>query len=500
MRRSTWALLALLALIAFAFQGTRGIWEPDEGRYTATALNMLESGDWLVPSIDGEHPHLTKPPMVYWAIAASVGLFGYNEWAARLPGALAFIGTGLLVLGLGRRLCPRKPWLPAVAWAVSLAPMVAANVVSTDTLLVLFETAAMYAFVEAWQREGESRRRWLLAMWACWGLAFMTKGPPGLLPLLAMIVFMAAHDRGRLRGFFLLPGVAVFGVVAFTWFAILVWQEPDRLGYFLGYEVYDRVFTAEHDRNAQWYGPLVVYLPVLLVGPLPWWVLAVAALGGPRAAWQKVRERVRARDREVLLLLYWFLLPLAVFCLARSRLQLYVLPLFVPLALMVSRPLAGWDWLSTTRLLRVAGVTTAVLIVLKGTLAYWPSNRDSRQMAGDIRQVLDTHGIEEIAFVGMRPFYGLTLYLDVNIEAVDFDEHGVQYSKFLSEESLCSELAMREANVFALKLSRADRFLTAVARCSELQPVRVGSFFADDNEIGLYTLRAPHDGAASASP
>jgi 4-amino-4-deoxy-L-arabinose transferase len=498
MRRPPLWLIALLVLMAFAFQGTRGIWEPDEGRYSAAGVNMLESGDWLVPTIDGEHPHLTKPPIVYWAIAASVGLLGHNEWAARLPGALAFIGTGLFVFGLGRRRCPQQPWLPAVVWALSLAPVVAANIVSTDVLLAFFETAAMFAFVEAWLREDASRRRWLVAMWVAWGLAFMTKGPPGLLPLLAMIVFMAVHDRGKLRGFFLLPGIAAFVVVGFTWFVMLVWQEPDRLGYFLGYEVYDRVFTAEHDRNAQWYGAFMVYSPVLLVGSLPWWVLAVSAFGGPRATWQRVRERVRERDRETLLLLYWFLLPLAIFFLARSRLQLYVLPLFVPLALMVSRPLAGWAWLDRRRLARIAGVTAALLIALKGTLAYWTSDRDSRQMASAIRKVLDTHGIEEIAFVGMRPFYGLDLYLDVRIEALHFEGRGVDYSKFLSEQDLCSELETRETTVFALKLRRSERFLATAATCSRLQPVLIGSFHADNNEIGLYTLRAPP--ASSPAP
>ena len=106
MRRPPWWLVALLVLMAFAFQGTRGIWEPDEGRYTAAAINMLKSGDWLVPTVDGEHAHLTKPPITYWALAASMGTFGRNEWSARLPGALAFVATGLLVFGLGRRLCP----------------------------------------------------------------------------------------------------------------------------------------------------------------------------------------------------------------------------------------------------------------------------------------------------------------------------------------------------------------------------------------------------------
>ena len=143
--------------MAFVFQGTRGIWEPDEGRYTSVGLNMLESGDYLVPTIDGERPHLTKPPITYWALAGSFAVLGKNEWAARLPGALAFIGTGLLMFGLGRRFCPAKPWLPALVYALSLAPVLGANVVSTDVLLTFFEAAAMYAFVEAWVGQGRGR-------------------------------------------------------------------------------------------------------------------------------------------------------------------------------------------------------------------------------------------------------------------------------------------------------------------------------------------------------
>src|SRR5215218_6329344 len=93
-RSTFWWLLALLCVIAFAFQGTRGIWEPDEGRYSSAGINMHEHGNWLVPTVDGEHPHLTKPPMIYWALASSFAAFGHNEWAARLPSALAFVGAG----------------------------------------------------------------------------------------------------------------------------------------------------------------------------------------------------------------------------------------------------------------------------------------------------------------------------------------------------------------------------------------------------------------------
>jgi 4-amino-4-deoxy-L-arabinose transferase len=486
--RAFWGLLALLALLAFAFQGTRGIWEPDEGRYSSAGLNMHEGGDWLVPTVDGEHPHLTKPPVTYWALAASFAAFGDNEWAARMPGALAFIGTGLLVFGLGRRFCTARPWLPALVWCLSLAPMMSANIVSTDVLLVFFETAAVFAFVEAWSSPPSQGGRWTVLMWLAWGLAFMTKGPPGLLPLAAIVVFLVAHDRSRLRSLFRPLGLVVFAVVAFSWFAVLVQQQPDRLRYFLGYEVYDRVFTAAHSRNAEWYGALLVYLPMFGAGLLPWWVLGLLGAGGPGAAWRRLLASVRARRPHVLLLLYWLLLPTAVFFAARSRLQLYVLPLFVPLALLTARGMVDWPWLTTRRLALVAGTTAVALLAIKGYAAYMPSDRDSRVMAAEIRKLIDPHPIDEIVFVGMRPFYGLNLYLEPRVEGVQIEEQRFDYSRYVAAEDLCSELQMDENNVYAIKSKAAARFTAAVEKCEGLDPTLLGAINADGNVIFLYLV------------
>ena len=492
--RPPWWLVALLVALAFAFQGTRGIWEPDEGRYSATGINMLESGDYLVPTVDGEHPHLTKPPLTYWALAGSFGAFGYDEWAARLPAALAFIATGLLVFALGRRFTPTRPWLPALVWALSLGPLIGANVVSTDALLMLFETAAMLAFDEAWHSDGATRRRWVVAMWLAWGLAFLTKGPPGLLPLLAMLLFLGVHDRARLRGLFPPSGVALFCIIAFTWFALIVRKDPELLGYFLGYEVYGRVFSSTHARNAEWYGAFKVYLPVLAAGALPWWILALVAAGGVRGAWRQLRERVAARRRDWLLLLYWFLVPLAVFFASKSRLQLYVLPLFVPLALIVARPLARWRWLDRRRLAVMSTVTALAIVSIKGLVAYAPSDRDARVMAAAIREIVDPHGIEEIAFVDMRGFYGLQLYLDVNIESVRTGVRDGQQPAQIVEEELCAEFMEREDNVYALKETRSARFLSAVSQCGMPLPVQLGAFEADGHRILLYVVPAASEG------
>lgn len=482
-------LVALLLLMAFAFQGTRGIWEPDEGRYTSAGLNMYLSGDWIVPTIDGEHPHLTKPPVTYWALASSFALLGRNEWAARLPGALAFVGTGLLVFGLGRRFTPSQPWLPALVYGLSLAPLLGANIVSTDVLLTFFEALAMYLFVRAWSGPGRIERRWVRLMWVAWGLAFMTKGPPGLLPLFAMVAMLAFHDRAALRRLFDPVGVLAFVVVAFTWFAIVIAQDPSRFGYFVGYEVYDRIFTAKHDRNDYWYAPITIFGPMFLVGALPWWVLALVAAGGPRAAWRSWREKRRAGDPDWRLLSWWFLLPLVVFSLAQSRLQLYVLPLFVPLSLMLARPLSGWSWLNRRRLVIVGLLVAVPMLALKGYAGHVYYDRDSRAMAREVVRILDPHDFDGIVFVDMRPFYGLNVYLDTKVEGIQIAEHRYDYSKVVAPENLCTEIASRSRKVLALKQGKSRGFVDALAGCDGLSVGEIGRFDADDNEIVLFEIR-----------
>jgi 4-amino-4-deoxy-L-arabinose transferase len=482
-------LVAVLLLMAFAFQGTRGIWEPDEGRYTSAGLNMYEGGDWLVPTIDGEHPHLTKPPLTYWALASSFALLGRNEWAARLPGALAFVGTGLLIFGLGRRFTPSKPWLPALVYSLSLAPLLGANVISTDVLLTFFEALAMYCFVRAYATAGTLERSWVRVMWVAWGLAFMTKGPPGLLPLAAMVAMLAFHDRSALRRLFDPAGVLAFAGVAFTWFAIVIAQDPSRFGYFVGYEVYDRIFTAKHDRNDYWYAPITIFGPMFLIGALPWWVMSLVAAGGPRMAWRSLRERQRAGDPDWRLLSWWFVLPLAVFSLAQSRLQLYVLPLFVPLSLILARPLSGWPWLTGRRLAVVALLVAVPLLGLKGYAGYVYYDRDSRSMAREVARILDPHGFDGIVFVDMRPFYGLNVYLDMKVEGIQIAEHRYDYSKVVAPENLCTEIASRSRKVIALKQGKARGFVDALARCDGLSVAEIGRFAADDNEIVLFEVR-----------
>ena len=418
-------LLALLIALAFAFQGSRGLWGTDEGRYTNVALRMLNSGDYLFPSLNDEEPHFSKPPLTYWAIAESVRLLGRNEWAARLPNALAFIGTGLLMYGLGLRLTPGRPWLPALIYVTSLGPFVAANVITTDTLLTLWETLAVFAFVAAWfSDDAQRRRRYLLLMWCGFGLAFATKGPPGLLPLLPIAVLRWSYPSSS-PPVVSWPGLAAFVVIGFSWFAAVIWARPELLGYFLGYEVYDRLFTSVQDRNPQWYGALQTYGMAFLIGTLPWLILMIRPL---MQSWRLVtprfwRER-RDRDPAVFFLLLWLLLPLAVFCVAQSRLLLYVLPLFAPIALLLATRLQSQAWVTTRWAMAAVGLTVVLLLGIKWGATIYPYHRDAREPARLIAASLPGDKVKEVVYLDYWPQYGLSLYLNAAVEEASLSPPG----------------------------------------------------------------------------
>jgi 4-amino-4-deoxy-L-arabinose transferase-like glycosyltransferase len=448
-RRPFLALTLLALLLSLAFQGSRGLWEPDEGRYTNVALQILRSGDWISLYRHHDSFHFTKPPLTYWAMAASVKVFGYNEWAVRLPMALAYTFTVLMLYRLGRTFVPTRPWLPALIYATAPLPFLAANAITTDDLLAAMETLAVLCFVQA-RLAGESRR-WLDGMWLAFGLAFLTKGPPALLPLLAIIAFLALH--GRVRDLWRPLGLIGFAVVGLGWYVMVIVRHPGLLDYFIGHEVVARVASDELHRFPQWYGWLLVYLPTLLLGGLPW--IAVALW---RTPWRV--QRWANADEPKRFLWLWLCLPLLVFCLARSRLPLYVLPLFVPLSLLMARTLerANWHWLATTLL----SLWVLALLSLKLGLTFYLHAKDTREFAGTLQHLVPGR-LREIVFVEDMTRYGLHLYTGAEVEKVSFKPHPKPISDADFDNTLAVALHEQTTRrVFIMKRSNEGYFLTAV--------------------------------------
>src|SRR5437016_5438835 len=190
--------LAALTLFTFFFLlGSRSLNEPDEGRYAEIAREMVELGDWLVPHLWYE-PHVEKPPMTYWTVAASMLVFGRNEWAVRLPLALAGISGVWASYLWGRALGGRRVGLwSALILQSSLLYFVMARMLTTDILLTQFIAWSVYCFWQSWRsldadapvtgQRAKTFFAWHLGGWVMRALGFLTKGPIALLvPILAL--------------------------------------------------------------------------------------------------------------------------------------------------------------------------------------------------------------------------------------------------------------------------------------------------------------------------
>ncbi len=436
-------LLLVLAALVFPLllQGSRGLLDPDEGRYAEVAREMLAGGDWLVPRLAGQ-PHFDKPPLTYWLTAAGLAVLGRNAWGARTALGLAAGLTALLAGLIARRLGGRRAFAPAVLIELlAFGPFLGGSILTTDAFLTLFETLAVLGFVEAWAG-GPHHRRWAAVMGLGFGLAFLTKGPPGLLPLAAIGAFVAWRGRRSLsarRRLWSPWGLAAGIVVGLGWYAIVVATRPGLAGWLVSEEVVARVVSTHHHRN----NPAAMYVVALLAGFLPWTVALPSLAGGWRASLARVGRRLRRPgDDRVRFLLLWLLVPLAVFVAARSRLPLYVLPLFVPLAVggsLLLRGLAGeaeaGHWAagdsagasagaaatspasgatavprSTPGLVRVVVAWAVALLLLKAAAAWWiPWQADMRHLDRELRALArDGRAI----VIGDEHLHGLRFYRD----------------------------------------------------------------------------------------
>jgi 4-amino-4-deoxy-L-arabinose transferase-like glycosyltransferase len=514
-RRPLLALFLLSLAMALAFQGSRGLWDPDEGRYSNVALEMLHTGDLITLYRHHDSYHFTKPPVTTWAMAASMQLLGKNEWAVRLPMALAFVLTTLLVFQLGKVFVPSRPWLPALIYLSAPFPYMAANTINTDSLLAAAEALAVFCYVRA--RFGGGSARWIDGMWAAFGLVFLTKGPPGLLPLLAIVAFQLLHRDGAVR--LLRPlGLLAFALIGLGWYVAVVSLHPGLLQYFLGHEVVARVASDELDRHPQWYGAFQIYLPTLVFGLLPWLPMALWKMrGSGRPRWSNAEPMLR-------FLWVWLAIPLAIFCLARSRLPLYVLPLVAPASLLMARALQWISFAGVWRKLLLA-LWLLLMVGIKAWAAYPPQKplanagdpksigyrvtavandairglqyNTIRNLANQLRPMIPGRP-QEIIFVEDKTRYALHLYLDAEVEKVSFREWPKAISDADFDKTLAQSLRDNHGGrVYFFKRPVEGFFLTEVADSGHL-PVLLG-VIADpkqraDQDRMVYTLRGDFPG------
>jgi 4-amino-4-deoxy-L-arabinose transferase-like glycosyltransferase len=328
-------LLALAAGLSFPNLGRPSLWDIDEGNNAEAAREMLESGNWVVPTFNYEL-RVDKPALLYWLQIGAYEWFGVNEFAARFPSAVAALLAVLMAYELARGMFGAATGLLAgVALATAPAFCASAHFANPDALLNTFTVLTFLVFWKSFDRGGRS---WFVPAGLSVGLAVLAKGPVGLvLPGGVIALFLWWSRRlNLLLDRRLLWGVLAFLLVALPWYA---WVAADTKGAFL------RGFFEKHNVDRYLHplenhgGPLYYYLGVLVLGFAPW--SAFLGLAG-WSGWGKQARTDVAASGAYPFLWCWIVVHLSFFSLAATKLPNYILPIYAPVAIMTARFLERW--------------------------------------------------------------------------------------------------------------------------------------------------------------
>ena len=345
-----WVVLYMLGL------GQAHLLSANEANRALAAREMLTSGDWVVPTLM-DRPYLNKPPLYYWQAAACYMAFGVSERTARLPAALAALGTILAAyLFLARMGRPRAGFLAAVVVSATPLLIIQGTEAELDMGLILWVFLCELCMLAALWDRPLSRTVWA---WVFLALATLTKGPPAWVFFLPMLVVqilyarqVADFPRRRLAAGHAL-GLLAFLALCLPW-AVLV---LDRFGWDHIREIIMReslTRTVEASEiNSE---PFYFYLPRYVLGMLPWtplfWLLRVHAA-------RDVREALARRY-----LLACTLVQAVLFSLFAGKETQYLMPILPPLALLLGLALETHETGTVSRLPRwnAAGIWGALAL------------------------------------------------------------------------------------------------------------------------------------------
>jgi 4-amino-4-deoxy-L-arabinose transferase-like glycosyltransferase len=379
-KQRQFAFLAVLAVSAITFLfglGRLGFLGPDEPRYAEVAREMFASGDYISTRLCG-CLWFEKPVLVYWLSAAGYHLFGVNEFAARLPTALAGIATVVLLYIALRRLgLPRLALAAALVLSTSGIFVAYARVATPDILLTASMTAALLAAMLATKAGGRTRSVYWMLSGLFIGLGMLAKG-------LVVVVLVAAILAGYLwigkqfstvRWRDCLAGFVVFLLVAAIWYVPVTMRH--------GWSFIEEFFIRHHFQRytTNEFGhpqPFYFFLVVALAGTAPWLFFLIPAAAQLRSL------RQRADNRSLLLTLawVWLVVPLLFFSFSESKLPGYILPIFPALAVIIGAEVENTWTGKRSRALRIALWMTALALAGMGVGFIVYLHRESVNLSG----------------------------------------------------------------------------------------------------------------------
>ncbi len=320
--------VALALVLLYLWQlGAAPLFDVDEGAFSEATRELLSSGDWGHTTLNGSD-RFDKPILVYWLQAASMAIFGVNEWATRLPSALCVLAATLAAGRFAaRRWDQQTGAMAALVLGSGLGLLAIGRASTADGLLnaLLIATGlCLWRFAES----GERRPLHWAYFWC--GLGLLAKGPVAVIvPGGALALWSICSDRGRsaLRAAWNPLGWLIALAVALPWYLYALQRHGQAFidGFFLKHNV--ERFSGTLEGHGGGFAYYLVVLPLLL---LPWTPLLAAVLARARTLW---------RDPLSRFLLLWAGFVLVLFSASGTKLPHYMLYGVAPLALLMARQL-----------------------------------------------------------------------------------------------------------------------------------------------------------------
>ena len=376
--RFVWLVAALQLSLFLLLAGSSTLWDRDEPRFSRAAVEMWRSGDYLVPTFNGElRPD--KPAMIYWLMTLSLRTLGVTEIAVRCWSCVGAVLASVMTFSIAKRMFGRAAarWA-MVAMASSIMPIYIGTAATADGVLLAWLTLALLAIVKL-ALDGPTVR-WYVLLALAFGGAQLTKGPVGLaipglaIVLIALLRWTQSRSAKRLQlaeptasaagssdGSKLLPNppmpdnadsmrvahwvlALAMGLVGFGMFA--AWGIPAnaatggelaREG--IGRHVIDRMHSPQEGHGlsgpAGYAASLLLYVPILIFGFFPWMLILPAGLSA------LLRKRVG--DGMTRTLVWGWVAPTFVMMsLVATKLPHYILPVFPMLAALSGATIAQW--------------------------------------------------------------------------------------------------------------------------------------------------------------
>lgn len=344
-----WVLL--IGGIAFLWHlGSIGLIDETEPLFAEAARQMTVTGDWITPKFNGAD-RFDKPPLIYWLMAIAYQTIGVNEWAARLPSALAAIAVMGMIFYTLRRFgefdsahYPRRAWLTAGIGAavVALNPLMMAwgRTGVSDLLLTACIGLALLSFFCGYASHDPDAppkwSRWYIAFYSFVSLAVLTKGPIGIvLPCLIIGSFLIFVGQFRSVWQEMRPlwGLLIVLAIALPWYIAVTLVNGEKfIDSFFGYHNLERFTSVVNRHKAPWH----FFFEVTLVGFAPWSIYLPWAIGRLKV-WQRSRWRRQARPQHLgLFALFWFVGVFGFFTISVTKLPSYLLPAIPAAAILVA--------------------------------------------------------------------------------------------------------------------------------------------------------------------